>query len=208
MGSPVAHVMGAVGAYLGATSTNSSTPIRGYGTAAACCVLAAAPDLPALFLRGAGMFGETNDARVVAILHGFTFGLIASAALAGAIPALREKFWAAVTVLFAAHASQALVDAMSLTGAAWFAPFDWKPRGFGLALLPTADARIVSLPFVSALKIMLVEAGVLLPMVWTGYILGRETDGPRSRAAMVAYALSWPAAFALAFWCVQRKGSF
>ncbi|MEK7469756.1 MAG: hypothetical protein AAB074_20500 [Planctomycetota bacterium] len=207
MSSPVAHAVAAVGAYLAATGPASTQKFRGLGTLSVCVAMAVLPDLPALFVAsGVQAAGGAQKWDVVALLHGFACGLLTAGAFAGALPSLRESFWTGALVLFAAHCSQAVVDAATLAGVTWLAPFDWRAIGFHIAVLPTADARILQAPFASAVKTMLVEVGILLPLVWTSWIVGRDEGKGKSKGWIVAFALAWPAAAALAIWCVRTNG--
>ncbi|KAF0245340.1 MAG: hypothetical protein FD180_1745 [Planctomycetota bacterium] len=207
MSSPLAHAVGAVGAYMAATAPSSTQKFRGFGTLAVCVAMAVLPDMPALFVAsGVQSAGGAQKWDVVALLHGFSCGLLAAGALAGAFPHLRESFWSGALVLFAAHSSQALVDSATLAGVTWLAPFDWHAIGFHIAILPNADIRILQTPFASAVKTMLIELGILLPLVWTAWIVGRDEGEGKSKGWIVAYALAWPAAAALAIWCVKTNG--
>lgn len=208
MSTPAGHILMAAGAYLGATAPNSFSKLRGTSLLCLAVVMALLPDalhlLAAIGLRD--LIGQARTSQVTAILHGLPCGFVAAAALAGAIPSLRENFWSSVFVLFAAHASHALLDWLTWPGAAWLAPFDWTPRHFQWPFLPSADARAVSGVFIQTLKIMLVEVAILLPPVWTTWILGREGGESRTKSLLAVYALSWPLAAGLAFWCSKNGG--
>lgn len=208
MSSPVGHLVAAAGMYVAATAPKSTAKLRGAGTLALVAAMALLPDLLQILARtGAGaVAGKAGTWDVAAIMHGLAFGLVVSAALAGAIPGMREGFWGALLVLFSGHLSHTLLDWMTAGGTPLFAPFDWTARRSGLWILPSADARILSSPFVSAVKIMAVEAAILLPCAWTAWILGREGGEARSRPLLVLYAISWPLAAGLAFWVYKSGG--
>lgn len=210
MGSPVAHLIAATAAYYGTTAPKSTAPVRGAAAVATVMVLGLLPDAMQIFAQtGSTLFRSGQRWDVVAAMHGLAFGVIIAAALAGAIPTFRQKFWVSFGVLFiAGHGSHVAVDWLSLHGVSIWAPFDWRRVSVGLAILPTADARILSISFMSAVKTMAVEAGILFPFLWSALMFGREGGESRSKGWMAGYALSWPAAAALAFWSVQRKGSF
>lgn len=210
MSSPLAHAVGAIGAYCAATAPNGAAKLRGATLLGLCVAMAVLPDLPALFVAAgpSGVFESAQKVDVVALLHGLTIGLLASAALAGAFPGLRESFWTSALVLFAAHSSQALLDAATRAGVPWLYPFDRHALGFGMALLPTADARILTAPFAQAVKVMLVEVGILFPLVWTSWIVGRESGESKTKGWLVVYALSWPVAAGLVIWSMKNGGSF
>ena len=210
MSSPLAHAVGAVGAYCAATASGGTAKLRGATLLGLCVAMAVLPDLPALFVAAgpSGVFEGAQKFDVVALLHGLMLGLLASAALAGAFPGLRESFWTSTMILFVAHSSQALLDAATRSGVTWFYPFDRHAVGFGLALLPTADARILTTPFAQALKVMMIEVGILFPLVWTSWIVGRESGESKTKGWLVVYALSWPLAAGLVIWSMKNGGSF
>ncbi len=210
MSSPLAHAVGAVGAYCAATAPGGAAKLRGGTLLALCVAMAVLPDLPALFVAAGprGVFDGAQKWDVVALLHGLAIGALAAAACAGAFPGLRESFWTSTLILLSAHSSQALLDAATRSGVTWLAPFDWRSIGFGLALLPTADARILKEPFSEAVKVMLVEAGILFPLVWTSWIVGRESGESKTKGWLVFYALTWPLAAGLVIWSMKNGGKF
>lgn len=209
MSSPLAHAVGAVGAYCAATAPNGAAKLRGSTLLGLCIAMAVLPDMPALFVAAgpSGVFDGAQKWDVVALLRGCSVGLLAAAAFAGAFPGLRESFWTSTLVLFAAHTSQALLDAATRAGVTWLAPFDWSAHGFGLALLPNADSRILRAAFTDAVRVMLVEVGILFPLVWTSWIVGRESGESKTKGWLVAYALSWPLAAGLVIWSMKTGGS-
>ena len=52
MSSPLAHAVGALGAYMAATAPASTQKFRGMVTAGVCVAMAVLPDLPALVVAG------------------------------------------------------------------------------------------------------------------------------------------------------------
>jgi len=209
MSSPAGHLIAGLGAYLGATAPGGASKLRSGWVLALVCLMALIPDLAEILVRAGGKAAVGGAGRwdVVALMHGVGFGIVASAALAGMIPGLRSSFWAGALVLLAGLASHAVLDWATLGGVTWLAPFDWRPASCGVAILPTAGARVLSYPFLAAMRIMGIEAGILLPLVWTAWILGRREGLTRSRAWLAAYAMTWPLAGALVFWTIRRGGS-
>jgi hypothetical protein len=199
MSSPIAHAAGALGAYLSATGPKSAGKIRGAGLLGICTAVALLPDIVALSVSHA-------SSDVVTLLRGVSCGLVISGSLAGAVPSLRNTFWLSAAVLLAARSSQALVEAAGPGGGAWFAPLDSHAMRLGPVLVPAAGVRVLNQPFLAAIKVMLVEIGILLPLVWTAWVLGRESGASKTKAWLVAYAASWPLGVGLAYWCVRSGG--
>lgn len=198
MASPVAHAFGAMGAYLAATSMVGTGKLRGVGAACSCVAVALLPDLVALLPQ--------EGWEVTGILRGIAAGVLVAAALAGAVPGFRAAFWASFVVLLAAHGSQALLDAAGPSGVAWLAPMNSGAMRLGPVLLPGASVHVLGQPFLRALKVMSVEIGILLPLVWTAWVLGRESGAARTKGWLAAYAASWPLGVGLMIWCMRTGG--
>lgn len=208
MASPFGHLAAGLGAYLVATAPSGAAPLRTAGFASAVLFMALVPDFMGI-VEASGqhqLLGSANRGDIVAVMHGLTFGLLASAAIAGALPGLRKVFWAAVLGLMAGHGSHLLLDALSRRGAPMLTPFDWTSRGLGVAILPDADIRILWRPLIDAVRVVGVEMAVLLPLVWTAWILGRDSGESRSKARIGAFALSWIGGAVAVWWSISHGG--